>query len=58
MLNLTNTLVPAIIIVVVILALEEWAYFKARTKTQRAAITGVAVFLLLIAFNLVAGPSH
>lgn len=58
MLNLTNTLVPAIIIVVVILALEEWAYFKARTKTQRAAITGVAVFLLLLAFNLVAGPSH
>jgi hypothetical protein len=58
MLDLTHTLVPAIIIVVMILALEEWAYFKARTKLQRAAITGIAVFLLLLAFNMIAGPSH
>lgn len=56
--DLTTTLVPAIIIMVVVLVLEEWAYFKARTKLQRAVITAVAVFALLLVFNLIAGPSH
>ena len=51
--DLYNTLLPAILIVVVVLALEEWAYFKAGTKTQRAVITGAAVFVLLIVINLV-----
>ena len=51
--DLYNTLLPAVLIVVVVLALEEWAYFKAGTKTQRAVITGAAVFILLIVINLV-----
>ena len=50
--DLYNTLLPAVLIVVVVLALEEWAYFKAGTKTQLAVITGVAVFVLLIVINL------
>lgn len=46
-----NALVPAILIVIVVLALEEWAFFKARTRFQRALITGVAVFVLLVIFS-------
>ena len=53
-----NTLLPAVLIIVVVLALEEWAYFKATTKLRRAIITAVAVFALLLVFNLIAGPSH
>lgn len=56
--DLIHTLIPAIIIMVMVLILEEWAYFKARTKIQRAVITGLGVFVLLVVFNLVAGPSH
>lgn len=56
--DLTTTVLPAIIIMVVVLVLEEWAYFKARSKLQRALITGGAVFVLLLVFNLIAGPSH
>ena len=57
--DLTGTLIPAILIVVLILGLEEWAYFKAKSKTQRAVITGVAVFLLLLVVNLIwSSPSH
>ena len=44
--------IPAIIVIVVVLVLEEWAYFKAGSKTQRAVITGAAVFVLLIVINL------
>lgn len=49
--------IPAIVVIIVILAFEEWAYFKARSKLQRAMITGVAVFLIVLAFNLVADPT-
>jgi multisubunit Na+/H+ antiporter MnhB subunit len=49
--------IPAIVVIIVILAFEEWAYFKARSKLQRAIITGVAVFLIVLAFNLVADPT-
>lgn len=57
--DLTGTLIPAILIVVVILGLEEWAYFKATTKLQRAVITGVAVFVLLLVVNLLwSSPGH
>jgi hypothetical protein len=56
--DLYNTLIPAILIIVVVLALEEWAYFKATTKLGRAIITAVSVLVLLVVFNLIAGPSH
>lgn len=49
--------VPAIIVVVVVLVLEEWAYFKAKSRLQRAVITGVAVFIIFFVLNLIAGPS-
>ena len=57
-LNFLGSAIPAIIVVVVILAFEEWAFFKARTKLQRAVITGVAVFVIFLVFNLIAGPSY
>ena len=57
--NFSGPLVPAILIFALILALEEWAYFKATSKLQRAAITGVAVFVLLVALNLFwSSPGH
>lgn len=49
--------IPAIIVIVVVLVLEEWAYFKAGSKLQRAIITGVAVFAIFFVLNLIAGPS-
>ncbi len=48
-------LIAAIAVVVVVLVLEEWAFFAARTKTQRAVITGVTVFVLVLIFNLLPG---
>ena len=53
-----GALIPAIAIVVVVLVLEEIAVFRARTKFQRALITGVTVFVLLGVINLVAGPTR
>ena len=55
--NFLGSAIPAIIVVVVVLALEEWAFFKARSKLQRAVITGAAVFVIFLAFNLIAAPS-
>ena len=49
--------VPAIVVIVVVLVLEEWAFFKARSRWQRAVITGVSVFIIFFVLNLVAGPS-
>ena len=49
--------VPAIVVIAVVLVLEEWAFFKARTRLQRAVITGVAVSVIFFVLNLVAGPS-
>ena len=54
--DLFRSVVPALLVIVVVLVLEEWAYFKARTKMQRAIITGVAVFVLVLIFNLVPVP--
>ena len=51
-----NIAVPALVVIVVVLALEEWAYFKATTKFQRAIITGIAVFVLVLIFNLIPVP--
>ena len=56
--NIFNSLVPAILVIVVVLVLEDWAYFKARTKTQRAIITGVAVFGLVFIFNLIPAAGY
>ena len=52
-----GTLIPAIVVIVVVLGLEEWAYFKAKSKLQRAVITGIAVFVIVFIFNLIAHPS-
>jgi len=49
--------IPAIIVIVVVLILEDWVYFKAKSKLKRAVITGVAVFAIVFIFNLLAKPS-
>ena len=50
--DIFNSLVPALLVIVVVLVFEDWAYFKARTKMQRAIITAVGVFGLVFIFNL------
>ena len=56
-LDILRSVVPAVIVIAVVLGLEDWAYFKAKSKLQRAVIVGVAVFVLVLVFNLLAGPS-
>lgn len=56
-LNFFGAALPAVIVIVVVLALEDWVYFKSKTKLQRAIITGVAVFVIFLVLNLLAGPS-
>ena len=51
-LDLLRPAVLALIVIVIVLVLEEWAYFKAKSKVQRAVITGIAVFALVVIFNL------
>ena len=51
-LDLLRPAVLALIVIVIVLVLEEWAYFKAKSKVQRAVITGIAVFVLVVIFNL------
>ena len=53
--DFSSSVVAAVAVIVVVLVLEEWAFFAARTKTQRAIITGAAVFVLVIVFNLIPG---
>lgn len=50
--DIWNTAIPALVVVAVVIAFEEWAYFRARTKHQRAIITGVAVFAIVLVINL------
>ena len=50
--DLLKPAVLALIVIVIVLVLEEWAYFKAKSKLQRAVTTGIAVFVLAIIFNL------
>lgn len=50
--DLAHALVPAIAIAVIVLALEEWAYFKSHSKLMRAVITAAAVFALLLVLNI------
>lgn len=47
-----GSLVPAIVIVLIVLAFEEWAFFKSKTRFQRALITGAAVFVILLVIGL------
>ena len=49
--DLLNSLIPAVVVAVVVIALEDWAFLKARTKHQRAAIMAVAVFVLVLVLN-------
>ena len=49
--------IPALIVIGVVLALEEWAFFKARSRLQRAFITGATVFVIVFIINLLAKPS-
>lgn len=57
--NFAGPLLPAILIVVLVLVLEEWAWFRARTRLQRALVTGAAVFVLLVIANLFwVSPGH
>ena len=55
--DLLRSAVPALVVIVVVLGLEEWAYFKARSKLQRAVITGVAVFIIALILNTIARAS-
>ncbi len=50
--DLSSGVVPALVVIGVVLVFEDWAYFKARTKLQRALITGAAVFVLVVIFNI------
>ena len=50
--DLFGALVPALIMFAAVILLEEWAFFKARTKWHRALITAVAVFLIVLLLNL------
>lgn len=56
-LDILRSVVPAVIAIAVVLALEDWAFFKAKSKLQRAVIVGGAVFVLILIFNVLAGPS-
>ena len=56
-LDLFGPAIPAIVVILVVLVLEDWVYFKARSKLQRAIITGVTVFIVFFLINLIAGPS-
>ena len=47
-----DAIIPAIVIGIVVLVLEEWAFFKAKSRLQRALITGVTVFVILLLVNL------
>ena len=47
-----SAIVAALVVIIVVLGLEDWAYFKAKTKMQRAIITGVAVFVLILLLNI------
>lgn len=47
-----SAIIPALVVVVVVLALEDWAYLKSKSKLQRAFITGIAVFLLVLVINI------
>lgn len=47
-----GAVVPALLTFAAILLFEEWAFFKARTKWQRALITATAVFLIVLMLNL------
>ena len=51
--DLSASLVAAIAAIVVVLVLEEVAFFAARTKLQRAIITGFAVAVLVLVLNTV-----
>lgn len=53
--SLYGPIVAAVAVVLVVLVLEELAFFAARSRTQRALITGVAVFILVLVFNLLPG---
>lgn len=53
--TLYGPIVAAVAVVLVVLVLEELAFFAARSRTQRALITGVAVFILVLVFNLLPG---
>lgn len=50
--DLHSGLIPALAVIAAVLILEEWAYFKARSKLQRAIITGIAVFILVVILNI------
>lgn len=50
--DFSASVIAAIAAIIVVLVLEELAFFAARTKLQRAIITGVAVFVLVIILNL------
>ena len=55
--DILSAAIPAVIVIAVVLVLEDWVYFKAKGKLQRAAITGLAVFVIFLVINLMAGPS-
>ena len=47
-----SALLASIAAMVVVLAFEDWAYLKSKSKLHRAVITGIGVFLVVLLLNI------
>ena len=47
-----SALLASIAAIVVVLAFEDWAYLKSKSKLHRAVITGIGVFLVVLLLNI------
>ena len=47
-----NAIIASLAAIVVVLALEDWAYLRSKSKLHRAVITGVGVFVVVLLLNI------
>ena len=47
-----NAIMAAVATILVVLALEDWAYLQTKSKLYRAIITGVGVFMVVLLLNI------
>ena len=47
-----NAIIASVAAIVVVLAFEDWAYLKSKSKFYRAVITGIGVFLVVLLLNV------
>jgi hypothetical protein len=47
-----NALLASLAAIAVVLAFEDWAYLKSKSKLHRAVITGIGVFLVVLLLNV------